>query len=360
MFKSIELKNFRGFKDFSINSLERINLIAGKNNVGKTALLEAIFLLLGATNSRLTWQLNVWRGIDNIKLDSREIWGWLFYNRNADKPIEISCTDNDKILHQLVLKLVSPSTIKFNPQEQSGSGVKSGGLVGSAEVTANVNRILELNYSNSKGIKLQTQAEITNNEIKLGQPTTIPFPLSSYIPSGVPITTRENAERFSMLKTFGKHVQIIETLKVIEPRLVDIDLLFSGEPSFGVDIGSDQLLPISYMGDGINRLLNISLAIATAKDGAVLIDEIENGFHHSIMEKIWNSIQILAHKNNTQIFATTHSWECIQAAHSASLAEKDQYDFRLYRLDRINNEIKTVAYDEKTLSTSFDLNWEVR
>jgi len=46
MYQSFRIKNFRGFRDLTLDSLERINLIAGKNNVGKTALLEAIFFAL--------------------------------------------------------------------------------------------------------------------------------------------------------------------------------------------------------------------------------------------------------------------------------------------------------------------------
>jgi AAA15 family ATPase/GTPase len=45
MYKSIIVDNFRTFSKLDFSDLIRINLTAGKNNVGKTSLLEAIFLL---------------------------------------------------------------------------------------------------------------------------------------------------------------------------------------------------------------------------------------------------------------------------------------------------------------------------
>ena len=62
---------------------------------------------------------------------------------------------------------------------------------------------------------------------------------------------------------------------------------------------------------------------------------------------------------NVQVFATTHSWECIKAAHEA-FSETEPYDLRLHRLERINGEIKAVTYDKKTLDTSVEMNLEVR
>ena len=47
MYSSFRVQNFRGFKDLRLDDLARVNLIAGKNNTGKSALLEAIFTYTG-------------------------------------------------------------------------------------------------------------------------------------------------------------------------------------------------------------------------------------------------------------------------------------------------------------------------
>ena len=109
----------------------------------------------------------------------------------------------------------------------------------------------------------------------------------------------------------------------------------------------------------MRRLLSIVLAIATAPGGRVLIDEIENGLHHSVLVKVWEAIADAAVRADAQIFATTHSYECIQAAHKA-FAEKRPADLRLFRLDRVDAEIRVAAYNETTLETSIDMSLEVR
>ena len=73
MFTSISIQNFRCFEDFSIDSLDHVNLIAGKNNLGKTALLEAVFLLIGGTNIGLTVKINNFRGITGFRGDPASV-----------------------------------------------------------------------------------------------------------------------------------------------------------------------------------------------------------------------------------------------------------------------------------------------
>src|SRR5262252_1091413 len=89
MFTSFALKNFRCFRELQIEPLERVNLIAGKNNTGKTALLEAIFLQLGPHIPALSLRLNTWRGIEQVNVDAEELWGWLFFGRRIDETIDL-------------------------------------------------------------------------------------------------------------------------------------------------------------------------------------------------------------------------------------------------------------------------------
>jgi AAA15 family ATPase/GTPase len=109
----------------------------------------------------------------------------------------------------------------------------------------------------------------------------------------------------------------------------------------------------------MNRLLNLVLYIANSSDGIILIDEIENGLHYSVMEGVWRAIGKAARDFDVQIFATTHSLECIRAAHRA-FSEGDQYDFRLHRLERVGGKIEAVTYDQKALDISLEQGWEVR
>src|ERR1041384_1091471 len=101
MIHSFHIKNYRGFKDFTIEPFDRVNLITGSNNVGKTSLLEALYLNLtpgSAFTSNLdtnkpgdsTW-LNLFRGFRDFRsrLNYVSRWGWLFYDKDLTKDVEL-------------------------------------------------------------------------------------------------------------------------------------------------------------------------------------------------------------------------------------------------------------------------------
>lgn len=123
--------------------------------------------------------------------------------------------------------------------------------------------------------------------------------------------------------------------------------------------GTRRLIPLPIMGGGMVRLADLAVYIGNAPGGVVLVDEIENGLHYSVMSNVWRVIASEARKSNTQIFATTHSWECIKVAHEA-FASEETYDFRLHRLGWLKGEIKAVTYDQGTLAASLKHELEVR
>jgi len=125
------------------------------------------------------------------------------------------------------------------------------------------------------------------------------------------------------------------------------------------DIGLGRLVPLPVMGEGMVRLASLVLAIGNVPNGVVLVDEIENGLHHSILPKVWQAIGEVARQFNTQVFTTTHSLECIVAAHRA-FSESERYDFRLHRLERVNETIRAVTYDQETLEAAIETGLEVR
>jgi AAA15 family ATPase/GTPase len=107
------------------------------------------------------------------------------------------------------------------------------------------------------------------------------------------------------------------------------------------------------------RLASILLRIANTPGGVVLIDEIDSGLHHSVLRDVWKVIGSAAETFDTQIFATTHSYECIREAHEA-FKESDNYIFRLHRLDRVRGKVESVTYDEEALTAAIKAEFEVR
>ena len=126
-----------------------------------------------------------------------------------------------------------------------------------------------------------------------------------------------------------------------------------------MDLGGEQLLPAALLGDGALRLLTIALAIGESEGGIVLIDEIENGLYYQVMEQVWEAIGELAQSLNVQLFATTHSEECLRAAHTAFSKTKD-YPFRLHRIERTNDGLRAVTFDKLMLETAIQSGLETR
>src|SRR6185437_14730199 len=171
---------------------------------------------------------------------------------------------------------------------------------------------------------------------------------------------KEDAIAFSDLEVANRQEEILPALRILEPRLQRLSIvLLAGQPVVHGHVGLGRLVPVQFMGEGIRRLLSLLLAINKATGGNVLIDEVENGLHHSVMVQVWQAIAEAARRADVQVFATTHSYECIQAAHQA-FAAGPGYDLRLFRLDRIDSGIRVAVYNQNTLNTSIDMSLEVR
>ena len=101
---------------------------------------------------------------------------------------------------------------------------------------------------------------------------------------------------------------------------------------------------------------HILWVLSLAPDGVVLVDEIENGLHHSVMPDVWRAVNRAAREFDTQVVATTHSFECVEAAHKG--LEKD--DFRYHRLDVEGRNTRCVTYDSEMIEAAIRHNLEVR
>lgn len=151
-----------------------------------------------------------------------------------------------------------------------------------------------------------------------------------------------------------------EILREIEPRLNGLTVLSLRErPEIYASIGLKRLVPLHLMGEGTTRILSLALAIATAPGGMVLVDEIENGIHHSVMEKVWRAIGAFARSYDVQLFATTHSYECIGAAYRAFESDEED-ELRLFRIQRnADGKYKAVKFDRERIGAAYQFNMDV-
>jgi len=358
--KALTIRNLRCFKSLFVEPLERVNLIAGRNNVGKSSLLEGIWLAHGPNNPDLSLRVNFFRGIQHFGATPRELWGGFFFGFDTEKTIGIEMLDDRSRTASFRMRLVEDmETDVHSPDGSSDESQGGAPLV----TTENHKRLLLLEYERPPEPLQESTARLFVENGKLGirsRKADI-----GEMPSGILLATHprvpgEDTERYSKLRASGEHGYLVEALKMLEPRLKSLDVLVSGaHPVIHGDVGLGQLIPLPLMGEGMVRMLSILLALGSAKGGTVLVDELENGFHHSVLPDLWRAIDVASQKYECQVFATTHSRECVCAAHDV-FAEKELYDFRVHRLERRENETKAVSYTKEALAAAIESNMEIR
>jgi hypothetical protein len=356
MLQFFRVKNFRCFSELKLQPLSRINLIAGKNNTGKTALLEAIRLYCDPGNCLLPIDINKERGIETPMQDYEDVVSWLFFDRNPTSAVDFISQDDRGKTHSLTIHLVDLTTFgeRF-PEAEKGLREHFGTNVNQANGPLLVLEFKEPNDEKRMSVGFSTGGGFS----WVGQRSSWRAS-TNFIHSGTPSSSRD-IQYFGELEAAKRQPDILPALQVIEPRLQRLALVpFAGQTVIHGDVGLSRLMPIPFMGEGLRRLLSIVLAIANTRGRIILIDEVENGLHYSVMKDVWLGIAQAARQADVQVFATTHSYECIQAAHQAGLASP-VYDFGLFRLDRVQGEgIRATVYDQTTLDTSIEMNLEVR
>lgn len=354
MYTSFRVQNFRCFEDLEMTDLARINLIAGKNNTGKTSLLEAIAINTGLLVPETLKRIHI-----NPHNVSRRNWEVLFYNFNPDLE---PCMKGDFRGANIEMKLRAYSTRLHQDLIQKDSDIQR--VLQEYDSEQIMLGVMFLGFQRDTDDTLFLfNMKDKDDFYRVGM---LKSGVScNYIPSQSVESLKATAERFSRLQRKMQLDWVIEPLAIIEPRLEELGLLYDGlngePPSIHAELeGFDEMIPLSAMGEGMSRIANIMLAIGNAQGGVVLIDEIENGLHYSVQKDVWRAIYEAAKQFDVQIFATTHSYETIQAAHQA-FSEMEEYDFRYHRLDRLNDgKIAVATLDQETLGFAIETNFEVR
>ena len=123
--------------------------------------------------------------------------------------------------------------------------------------------------------------------------------------------------------------------------------------------GQSFPVPLASFGDGALRLFGVALALINSKDGFLLIDEVENGIHHSVQRNLWRMILKTATENNVQVLATTHSFDCVRGFAQA-MTEYEENDGALVRIERKDEEMWAVEYSKDDLKIAAEQHIEVR
>jgi len=316
MLTEISISNFRGFTELKLAGLGRVNLIVGKNNAGKTSLLEAISIL--ADPETLTPLPGLLRATTGMGVD--RFYRWLIRDGQPQLPAQLAgVTPKGEMGVSLGLseKPPKPPTRPGQQWVNTRFGILYARIL--QGVTPLRVRALCAEHRTLESAKAVVQA------------------FAEAVRSPV-------AEQ-----------QMESVLRAVDARVgtLRLDLEQKELPLIVVDLGLSERVPLSQAGQGMYRLVAILAELLGAAPELALIDEVENGLHHSVLEQVWTGLAEIAERLSIQLFVTTHSYECIEAAHAA-FSKRSDYGLRIIQLFRTRPGVEGRVLDRDLIEAGIE------
>ena len=360
---SLVIKNFRGIDELTIPRLGRVTLLAGKNGVGKTTVLDAV--RIWASRGYRLDIAEVLQNHDEVLISADEHgkeltlanWDGLFFGRriNSDDPVLIGPTPETDFLQMEIIPL-DESEISNVERQQSV-------IYDDEEVL-----VLRIKFRDSRRTLLPHGVSVTTRMSRRSGGTSSLQEIFCGV-LGPDVPDNETVEQYlNALALTPDEDRAIEALNIVANPLVERVALVDSGARFGSRVGrrsivklkgEDNPVPLRSLGDGAIRTFAAALALAASSNGFLLIDEAENGIHHSIQAKFWNMVLQTAQRNNVQVLATTHSWDCVRGFAQAA-NELEDVEGMLYRIQRNAERLRAVPYPEDQLLIAAQHGIEVR
>lgn len=365
MITSITIENFKSIPSLSIDKLGRINLIAGKNNAGKSTFLEAIELLYMNTIQGIRKNL-LRRGLQPYErapddASALEKISTLWHCYNSSSKIYIASTNNKQQAHSKSL------TITDKKRKYADDIDEINIIVRKNNTSNNYPTLFEDEFEDEDYKALEIE---TNNEISV-------IPLvrvfrSSFINHFRPQQTEnvcylsqnnniDVAQLWDQIVMTSLENHVIDALSIIEPNIENIVFIDTPNSKYRVPLiklkEDNERHYLSSMGDGLQRILKLILSIITTKDGIILIDELENGLHYSIMPKLWELLYKISIEFNQQLFITTHSGDILHSFADYFVSKNEDIG-RLLRIEKESDthQVTTCTVAQILLGKQFDIN----
>ena len=349
MIKRLHVTNYRLFGNFEIRHFGRINIFSGKNNSGKTTLLESIFLLGSAGNPNVMLTTEIVRNIpfdkNRIGVTTDVLWKSLFTDLEMTRPFSLRLWHTVHGFTSLsgAMKLANQINVPVNESSQP------------MHYSFSRDRKFELKYRHND-VEVSTSLQEVQGNLQISLADYEPPYEVRIVSTGAPID-KADSTAFGSLRQSKRSDLILETLQSMDSRIVSIEeSSTSGVPMIWADIGLKELVPLSVLGNGIARIAKLMTTMLHCQDGVLLVDEVENGLHYSFLPRLWSAIHEASRRFNVQVIATTHSYECVVA----TLDSPQFDDFRYHRLDRDGSSIRCVTYEPEEVATSAEFQFEIR
>jgi predicted ATPase len=346
MFTSATIENFRGIERLTVEGLGRVNLIIGKNNSGKTALMEALWALECEEAAAEALSLGqAQRMPDGEEEDFEGFWKPLFRGEDAERGFTVQAKRTDRT--ELQLNMYQPHGSGSHAVPLASGGRRSGQWA--------------LTYEIQKQGK-QVQFNVT------GRAKEVTYPVGSgqgmqaaWFSTGFP-RHQEVISALSKLKQQGRDNEVRDLLRWLDKRIDGLEILSPTGSRAAIFVrvsGEPKMLPLEVMGEGVQRCLVIATALAAEEFSLAAVDEIENGLHYSVLGAVWKWLAAVSANRRIQVFATTHSEECVQAA-SQAFTELGDNGLKVIRLDRQEHETVAKVYDRDLVAAAERMDIEIR
>ncbi|MCE2654106.1 MAG: AAA family ATPase [Planctomycetaceae bacterium] len=326
MLTRVDIANYRGFKSYRMEGLAQVNLVVGKNNSGKTALLEGLHFLTSGGDIQALAESARRRGeVVRTRSDGRDFFeiAHFFYDHRFDLNTEFSFTGSNGT-PPVAAKVVAEEKRRGGRGKQSRprrtpSGLALQILIGKGD------QAREDRYQLSSDGAVLLSEELPHF-VMMSPGGALTFTRRGegkavrYISTDSIDTASLAAMRDEVLLS-GQESDIDAALRILEPDLLSVQMLSGVMPYALVGSragavvaikGKQGRFPIGSMGDGMRRLLALATSLAVSKGGSLFVDEIDTGLHYSVMADMWKLVVKAATGTGVQVFATTHSWDCIE------------------------------------------------
>lgn len=369
--KSLYIKNFKNIRELTIDRLAKVNLIVGKNNVGKSTMLEALSIYLAKGDEDWLRELLDNRGETiNFRVASEERgeinarhYCSLFIGHKKDYSREFCIMIGESETDENLVKINQVYISKEKEIDDKGNTwVRRNALSYEEWISSkdawNVcgEGLLVMNGKDQTIIPYDKSHVMPQRESKMK---------FQYVHT-IDFNTERNAYLFDNISLSPEESYIVQALQVINPKITRINFLNNESYRMG---GRQQRVPVvtlqgdnnkyllSSMGDGINRILTIILAMLNCQGGTLLLDEFETGLHYSVQDELWKIIFILAEELDVQVFATSHSNDCVNSFARVNIQDKGM----VIRLEERKGNITAVSYtDNEELKFATKNNIEIR
>lgn len=358
MLRSLRIENFRRIKALDIRRLQRLNLVTGRNGGGKTSLLEAVFLNGGAANAGLILSLAAFRGDNVIQSESDRVFRSCFNNLETSRHIYISAEESfQKRSRSRSLRIEALTRSQTAPGRSAPqifvSGVRSRFSGPSGEIVSEIELV-------PPPQRVPGIAPAPFNPLRQVSPKNPDLIFAQFVSPYVRDVQQEVYNQLVSAIKDKKLPSVLEVVSVIEKDVKDIiPLMELHQPNIYVDTGLSNLLPISVLGAGFLHLLRLALAIVAVQKGMIIVDELEDGVHFSILRDVARIIYRALENRDVQIFISTHSGELIEAFVEVA-AELGYEDLCLLNMSPTSEGFSARYFDKGEIQYALDLNAELR